>query len=231
MAKRKVAQTEEQAIEVQEVKAPATSFLEQNQNILLYVAGAVVLLVAGWWLYKTLVIAPQQKEAVAAMWQAEAQFERDSFAQALDNPGGGADGFVAIVDKYGSTPAGNTARYYAGICYLQKGDFDSAIQYLEDFKPDGELLPIMKYGILGDCYSEKKEFDKGIDYYEKAADAGEHDLLTVYYLKKLGMLNEMQGNKAAAKEAYTRIKMDFPNQNSQDWRDIDKYIQRVSEGK
>ena len=164
------------------------------------------------------------------MWQAEQQFGRDSFQLALNDPGGGFDGFLALADKFSGTPAGNMAHYYAGVCYLQSGSFDEAISQMEDFSADGELLPALKYGVMGDCYAEKEDFGKALDLYEKAADATKNDLLGMYYLKKLGMLNEKQGNKDAALEAYERIRRDYANQNSGDWRDIEKYIYRAGGG-
>lgn len=231
MAKRKVSQTSEETV-VEEVKAaPAQPFWEKYPNLLLYVVGAVALAVGGWWLYKTMIVAPKQKEAVAAMWHAQQQFERDSFRLALENPGGGFDGFVALADKFSGTPAGNSANYYAGVCYLQMGDFDNAIRYLEDFNPEGDLLPAVKYGALGDCYSEKEDYAKALDYYEKASESTKNDLLAGYYLKKLGMLNEYQGNKEAAVKAYERLRRDFPNPSSQDWREVEKYIYRAGGGK
>ncbi len=231
MAKRKVSPTAEELV-VQEVSAaPAQPIWDKYPNLIPYILGAIVLAVGGWWLYKSMIVAPKQKEAVSAMWHAQQQFDRDSFKLALENPGGGFDGFVSIADKFSGTPAGNSANYYAGICYLQMGDFDNAIQYLEDYSPEGELLPAMKYGALGDCYSEKEDYGKALDFYEKAADATKNDLLATYYLKKLGMLNEYQGNKEAAVKAYERIRRDFPNQSSQDWREIEKYIYRAGGGK
>ena len=211
--------------------APAQPIWDKYPNLIPYILGAVVLAVGGWWLYKSMIVAPKQKEAVAAMWHAQQQFDRDSFKLALENPGGGFDGFISIADKFSGTPAGNSANYYAGICYLQMGDFDNAIKYLEDYSPEGDLLPAMKYGALGDCYSEKEDYGKALDFYGKAADATKNDLLATYYLKKLGMLNEHQGNKEAAVKAYERIRRDFPNQSSQDWREIEKYIYRAGGGK
>ncbi|MBK6931114.1 MAG: tetratricopeptide repeat protein [Saprospirales bacterium] len=228
MAKRKSSPSAADAqVEVQEVKTTAAPFWEKNQNLLLYGLGALALIVLGWWGYKVLVAEPQQEEAVGAMWQAQVQFDRDSFKLALENPGGGYDGFLGIIDKYGSSKAGNIAHYYAGICYLQMGDFDNAINQLEDFDASGDLMPIMKNGVLGDCHSEKKEFDKALDYYGKAASSGKNDLLAAYYLKKLGMLYEHEGNKEAAREAFERLRRDFPNPSSPDWRDIEKYIYRA----
>lgn len=230
MAKRKSDQTE--LVEVEQVSAPQYSapIWEKYPNLLLYVVGAIALGVGGWWLYKEMIVKPKQVEAVAAMWQAEQQFARDSFQLALNDPGGGYDGFLALTDKFSGTPAGNLAHYYAGVCYMHTGDFDNAIAQMEAYSADGDLLPAMKYGVMGDCYSEKQDFAKAIDYYEKAADASENDLLGMYYLKKLGMLNESQGNTEAALKAYERIRRDYANPNAGDWRDIEKYIYRLNGG-
>jgi tetratricopeptide (TPR) repeat protein len=230
MAKRKSDQIE--VVEVEQVSASsyAVPFWEKYSNLLIYVIAAIALGVAGWWMYKEMVIKPKQVEAVAAMWQAEQQFSRDSFQLALNDPGGGFDGFLALADKFSGTPAGNMAHYYAGICYLQSGDFDNAIAQMESFDAEGNLLPAMKYGVIGDCYSEKEDFEKAVDYYEKAANATENDLLLLYYLKKLGMLNEKLGNKEAAIKAFERIRVEAANPQSGDWRDIEKYIYRLQGG-
>jgi tetratricopeptide (TPR) repeat protein len=231
MAKRKVAPAAEETVVQEVISTPAQPIWEKYPNLLVYVVIGIGVAVAGWWLYKTMIVAPKQKEAVAAMWHAQQQFERDSFKLALENPGGGFDGFLAIADKFSGTPAGNTAHYYAGICYLQMGDMDNAINHLENFDPESDLLSAMKYGVLGDCYSEKENYDKALDLYEKASDATKNDLIAGYYLKKLGMLNEYRGNKDAALKAYTRLHRDFPNPSSQDWREVEKYIYRLGGGK
>ena len=230
MAKRKVAQNTD-TIEVQEVQTVSAPFWETYQKQLLYALGAVVVLIAGWWLYKSLIVAPKQQEAVASMWQAQNMFERDSFRLALDGSGGGFDGFVALADKYSGTPAGNLANYYAGVSYLHLGEFDNAIQYLEKYDAEGELLPAMKYGALGDAYSEKKDFSKALDLYKKASDATDNELLSSVYLKRLGLLYQHEGNKEEAVKAFERLRRDYPNQQSQDWREIEKYIYRAGGAK
>lgn len=234
MAKRKVAEPTEAAAPAPAV-APASfnlqSFLDQNQTLILYVVGGIALLVLGWWGYKKMIVEPKQKEAVVAMWQAEQMFERDSFKLALENPGNEAEGFQSLADRFSGTPAGNTAAYCAGICCLQTGDFDNAIKYLDDCSPASDLMAAVRNGALGDAYSEKKDYGKALNYYEKAVNASENDVLATYYLKKLGMLNEYQGNKEAALKAYERIHRDYPNQQSQDWREIEKYIYRAGAAK
>ncbi len=231
MAKRKVADSSAESVVTQQIPTTSVPFWEQNQKMIMYGLVGLAVLLLGWWLYKSMIIAPKQKEAVSAMWQAEAQFGRDSFQLALENPGGGFDGFLAIADKFSGTDAGNTANYYAALCYLQMGDFNNATSFMENYSPEGTVLPAIKYGVLGDCYSENKDFAKALSQYEKAVDATKNEVIASFYLKKLGMLNEYQGNNDAAKKAYERLRTDFPNQNSQDWREIEKYIYRISGGK
>ncbi len=227
MAKRKADQTEAAAVNQASTTTGTAPFWVTYQKQILYGIGAIAAIAVLYLGYKSMIVEPKQKEAVAAMWKAQQMFDRDSFNQALNSPGLDADGFLAISDKYSGTAAGNTANYYAGVCYLNLGDFDNAIKYMEDYSPSGDFLPTMKYGILGDCYSEKQDLGKALDMYEKATKATDNESVVPMYLKKLGMLNEKQGNKDAAIAAYERIRSEFPNQASGDWRDIEKYIYRL----
>jgi tetratricopeptide (TPR) repeat protein len=101
---------------------------------------------------------------------------------------------------------------------------------MEDYDGKGELLSTMKYGILGDCYSEKQDFSKALSMYEKAISAGDNEILVPIYLKKLGMLSDKQGDKEGALKAFERIRRDYPNPASADWRDIEKYIYKNGGG-
>ncbi len=231
MAKRKRNQRgrrkeEETLVNVIEVRDQAQGFLEKNQTIIIGALAAVLLLIGGVFAYNNFYKAPRQQEAIEQMFQAEFQFQRDSFAQSLTNPGGGYKGFLDIIDEYGGTATGNLANYYAGICYLNLGQYDAAISYLEDYTPAGAVTPSMKYGALGDAYSEKSDFDKAMSLYKKAAKAEDNDLITPYYLKKVGMLHEHQGNSSEALKAYNEIKAKYPNTTIA--RDIEKYIAKIN---
>ena len=227
MARRKKTRRaeEETLIDIVEVSESASDFFERNQNIIFGVLGAIALFVGGFFAYKTFFKMPKEREAAEQMFQAELQFERDSFELALLNPGGGYSGFLDIIDEYSGTDVDNIASYYAGICYLHLGKFDAAVSYLEDFDPAGDITPIMKHGALGDAYSELGNFDRAISEYRKAANAEDNAFLTPYYLKKLGLLYEHQGNAKSAVSVFKEIKEDYAK--SQDGFNIDKFIERA----
>lgn len=224
--KRNQKQSEETLVDIVEVRDQAQNFFDDNQNIIFGALVVVVLLIGGYFAYRNFYQKPRQQEAVEQMYRAEQQFERDSFALALTNPGGGYSGFLDIIDNYKGTKAANLARYYTGISYLNLGKYEAAIDYLDQYKANDEVTPITKYGAMGDAYAELQDFEQAMSFYKKAANAGDNEAITPYYLKKIGMLHERNGDKAAAKEVYQEIKDEYPT--SSVGADIDKYIARVS---
>ena len=228
MARRKRNQkkTDETIVDIVEVRDQAQGFIDKNQNLIFGGLTAIVLLIGGFFAYNYLYMGPRQQAAVEQMQEAQAQFERDSFASALSGPGGGFMGFLDIIDEYSGTKAANTAKYYAGISYLNLGQYQEAVRFLDSYKPKDSITPIMKYGALGDAYGELNDFEGAMIMYNKAVNKGENEMLTPYYLKKVGLLHERNGDFAGAKEAYERIKSEYPN--APDSRDIDKFISRVA---
>lgn len=226
MARRKKKkQQDETLVDIVEVGGQAQDFVSDNQTTIFGGLTILVLLIGGIFAYNNFYKAPQMEEATNQMAEAQFQFERDSFASGLTNPGGGFSGFLDIMDSYGSTDAGNAAELYSGISYLHLGKYDAAIDFLKGFSASGQIAPILKNGTLGDAYSEKGEFDTALGYYKKAANSGEIDILNAYYLKKYGMLNEKQGNTAEALEAYKTLKQKYAE--TPDGRDIDKNIVKL----
>ena len=231
MAKRNKKKSDETLVDLAEKSEQAKDFYGKNQNMILGVLFGLVVLVGGWYAYTNLYKKPLQMEAIKEMAQAERMFERDSFALALGNPGGGALGFEQIANKYSGTAAGNLANYYAGVSWMQLGEPKAALTYLNNYSPDGTVLPITYYGVLGDVYSEiayadKTGMDDAISNYKKAIAQGTNEFLQAYYMKKLGLLYEYEGKMAEAKTMFEDLKDKYPN--TPEGRDIDKYIGRVS---
>jgi tetratricopeptide (TPR) repeat protein len=221
---KKAVAEDEVLINVADVTHEAQHWLEEYKKPLMYGGIALAVILAASLFYKNYQSGNQVK-AIQAMWKAEQMFEQDSFAVALTNPGGGYEGFLGIISKYGRTPAGNMAQYYAGVSYLQLGKFDEAIKHLDDFSPSGTVSPTMKNGALADAYSEKQDFGKALKYYKAAASEGAVEDLKALYLKRYAMLSEKQGDFSSALSAYNEIKEKYAT--TADGRDIEKYIARA----
>jgi TolA-binding protein len=217
---------EEQLVDIVEVKDKTQHFFEEKKGMILGVIGLLFFLVLAFLAYKYMFQQPKERNAKAAIYKAEQQFQRDSFALALENPGGGFEGFLDIIDNYSGTSTANAAKLYAGISYLNLGRYDDAIDYLNSHSASGTYSPIVKNGNLGDAYSEKGDMDKAISYYQKAVSAGSDGLLTPYYLYKLGMLAKRNGNKDKALKAFERIKNDYPE--SEEGRKVERLIAGLS---
>jgi tetratricopeptide (TPR) repeat protein len=217
----------EEIVNLVEVKEQAQDFFQKYQNIILGVVGGLLLLVGGYLIYKYLYIQPKEKSAVEAMYQAEMQFAKDSFAAALDNPGGGFEGFASIAENYGGTKAGNTAKFYAGVCNLNLGKYEDAIEYLEDYSPSDDITPSVKFGALGDAHAELGDLEKAASYYEKAANNNDNEFTAPFYLNKLGLLQFSQKKNAEALATFKKIFEKYPL--TQEGREAEKYIARLEE--
>lgn len=222
MAK-KADNTEEKIQVVEEALGKTELFIEKNQKLLTIIIGGIVLVVLGYFGFQRFYIAPREKEAQSQMFMAQKYFEQDSLKLAL-NGDGNYLGFLNIIDDYSMTSAANLSHYYAGIIYLKKGDFNTAITQLKKFSSDDEFIGPMATGAIGDAYMELKDTQKAIDYYLKAADQKKNDLTSPQFLLKAGWALEIAGNYTKASEAYKRIQKEFPK--SMESRDIEKYIAR-----
>ncbi|MEF9950836.1 MAG: tetratricopeptide repeat protein [Mucinivorans sp.] len=200
-------------------------FIEKHGKMLVVILVAIVVLVGGYFAYTNLYVAPRSEKASAAMFDAQAQFARDSFAVAL-NGNGVTLGFNEVIDEFSGTAQANLAQHYAGICCLHMGEFEKAIGYFEQFDPKnegvGEVLKAQNLGLIGDCYVEMEQTEKGLEYYKKAVQASNNMATAPLFLQKAAMVNLASGNAQAAVEGFQAIKSQFPT--SMIARDIDKYI-------
>jgi tetratricopeptide (TPR) repeat protein len=223
MARRKSKKEQDETlVDIVEVRDQAVGFYERNQKVVIGIATGIVILIGAFLAYQMFYKAPRQKAAQDAMYNAEYQFSRDSFALALENPGQNAEGFLDIMSNYGGTDQANTAKYYAGISYLNIGRFEDAISMLKAFKAPTDLTRATKFGALGDAYSELKDFPNAESAYQKAANASDLSSVAPYYMQKLAMLFQYQGKDDEARKLFKDITEKYP---TTDWsKEAEKFV-------
>lgn len=210
--------------QLEDALSSSEQFIEKNQKMIINVVMVLIVLIGAYFSYDRFIVEPKVKEAASQIFGAQNYFERDSFNLAL-NGDGNILGFLEIIDRYGSTPAGNLANYYAGLSYLYTGDYQHAIQYLKQFSSDDLLLANLAIANIGDAYMQLGEYQKAAEQYQKAAASKNNDFSTPIFLMKNGMALEKAANYSEALKVYERLEKEFPN--APESRDIEKYIERA----
>ena len=224
MAKKKN-KTEDQFAQIEETLSRTEQYIEKNQENLVRIVLGTVVIIALFMGYQKFYIAPMEKEAQADMFMAELYFEKDSFNLALTGEDNIFIGFIDIADEYSGTKAGELANYYAGLSYLNTGDFENAIEYLDDFSSDDIILSSLALGCIGDAYMELEDADNALSYYEDAASYTDNEFTTPRYMLKQAMIHESNGNYADALALYKGIEADY--KSSREGNGIEKYIARA----
>ncbi len=216
--------TEENIQAVEHALGKTEQFIEDNQKIILIALGAIVFVVLAYFAFQRFYIVPKEKNAAAQMFMAEKYFEMDSLNLSL-NGDGINPGFLKIISDFKLTKSANLAKYYAGVVYMEKGEFETAIDYLEDFSGDDQVLGAMALGAIGDCNVELGKTEKAVSNYLDAANANKNEFSTPLFLQKAGWAYEILKDYKNAVVVYKKIKVEFPKSNEA--REIDKYIARA----
>ena len=223
MAK-KTTRAEENIQAVEEALGKSEQFIEDNQKPILIVVGIIVLIILAYFGFQRFYLTPKEKSAQEQIFMAEYYFEIDSLDLALLGDGINP-GFLDIIDDYKFTKTANLAHYYAGIVYKEKGDFQTAIDFLEGFDGDDEIITPMAFGSIGDCYLELDNADAAVNYYLKAASASDNEFTSPIFLMKAGWTYEVLKEYSDAVIIYKQIKEYYPKSNEA--REMDKYIARA----
>jgi len=226
MAKKR-AQQDENLQELESALTKTEHFIEKNQNTITYIVGGIVLVVIASLGFNKFYLQPREKEAQSQMFMAENYFEKDSFNLAI-NGDGNYLGFLDIIDNYGMTKPANLAHYYTGISYLHMGEYEYAIEYLEDFDTDDLLLGPVAEGAIGDARLELGEKEEALKHYKEAYSMTENELTAPVYMMKAATLLESMGEPEEALEIYKELKENYPS--TPEGRDIDRYIARIENG-
>ena len=216
-----------------ETASRSEQWIEKNQKIvftgLIAIAGIILAFLA----YNKYIVEPKEKEAADELAFPKRYFEEaqnttvsvDSLYNLSLNGADGKYGLVDIVDNYGSTKAGNLAKYMSGIAFLKTGDYENAIKYLSDFSSEDDMLAALAKGNIGDAFMEIDQPEDALQYYLEAAKVKDNDFTSPLYLFRAGNVAMELENFSDAENYYTRIKDEYPK--SEEAKNINIFIQRA----
>ena len=212
----------ENAEAVVEAVSKTEQFFNENGKLISIICTAVIVLAAALFCWNKFIYIPAADEAKGQMAFAEENFRAGDYEVAL-NGDGNVLGFAQIIDEYGKK-AGASVYFYAGVCELQNGNWEQAINYLESYKGNDAILAARAKACIGDAYVGLENYSKALACFEAAA-AEVDNIYAAGYLLKAGAVAEKLGDDAKALSLYKTIKDQYPQ--SMEGYDVDKYIGRI----
>ena len=212
-------------LNVEDALTQSEAFLIKYKNAIIGGVVAVIIIVAGFIMYKNLYAEPREEKAQAALFKGQEYFEQDAFEQALNGDSIGYTGFLKVADEDSGTKAANLAKAYAGICYAQLGKYEEAVKMLDSFNGKDQMVAPAILGAAGNCYAQLGQLDKAASTLLSAADKADNNTLSPIFLIQAGEILVKQGKYDDAVNAYTKIKDKYFQ--SYQAMDIDKYIEQA----
>ncbi len=193
------------------------AWVEKNQKFILGFIIIAAVAVLGFFVYTEYVQKPKEIEAMNEMYQAQTYFEealaatsKDSLFNLALNGGEGKFGFVDIIEEYSGTDAANLANYYAGMSFLNTNKYQEAIDHLDKFNSDDEILAPLAQGAIGDAFAQLNQQDEALKYYEKAATMRTNEFTAPRFLLKAGITAMTLGQTDEALNHFAKITEDYP---------------------
>lgn len=124
--------------------------------------------------------------------------------------------------------SGNRAKAELGIRYYREGQYEKALQYLDDASLDDEIAAAGVYTLQGDCHVNLEQYDQALKCYNKAiSKADKNPEIVPFVLIKEANIYRAQGKFADEAKAYKTIIDEYPTYVATTRVDIKKYYERA----
>ncbi len=187
----------------------AVDVYQKNQMRIFIGAGLIVLAIAAIVLYynnksKNNLTASSLLSEVIPIYD-KAQYKNAIEGNKIQN----IAGLQEIVDKYGNTETGETAKIYLANSYYYTGKIDSAYDTYDDYGGGNPLLKAASLSGKAACLEDKKEFEKAAQYLIEAEKISEINPGNPEYLLRAANDLIQINQKDKAKEILNKIKEDY----------------------
>lgn len=220
MAKKTETETRTAIDDVNESLTNLEQKVQNNQKMIMWVCLAVVAVICAILIYIYAIRRPGIEAADNAIGQADTSLAMGNDSIALAQ-------YQQVADEYGYE-AGNRASLNAAILLFRKGDYESAISYLENYSPKENIIGASAKALQGDCYVNLKQYDNAIECFRKAAEISDNNprYTPLFLMKQATVQRELKNYRAEA-DLYREIIDNYPDYGGAMNIDFQKYLKRA----
>lgn len=172
--------------------------------------GAVVLIVAAVFFYLNNKKV-KNEEAELKLSAVISLYDQEKYQEAVNgDPATGVTGLRQIVDDYGSTTSGETAKLYLGNCYFNLKDYDNALKAFDGYSGDRAIIKASCISGVGAVWEAKGDMKKAAEYFEKSAKVSKDVVTNEENLFYAIRAFSTAGDKDNAKRVFDMLKEDYP---------------------
>jgi tetratricopeptide (TPR) repeat protein len=201
-------------------------FVEDNKNKLLLYAGILAVVIIAIFFYLN---NKEENNRIAGIQLSKVMslYDNGAYLEAIEGQQGtDVWGLKRIVEEYGSTENGETAKIYLANSYMMLGKVDEAYKYYSDYSGGNDVFKATAIAGEGGYFALKQDYKKAADTYLKAAKVSNENVLNPEYLLSAGINYLKAGNHDRAKELLQTVKNDYVTAPAA--REVDKYLALIN---
>ncbi|MEJ5262791.1 MAG: tetratricopeptide repeat protein [Ignavibacterium sp.] len=202
------------------------SYIEENKNkVLMYVGAFAIVVVAVIFFlnYRS----SRNEEAGKLLSRVMDLYEQGSYLEAIEGKQGtNLVGLKKIVEDFGSTENGETAKIYLANSYAFLGQYEKALEYYEDYGGSNDIYKAAALAGQAGYYASKGEYEKAADLFKKAANVSKINPSRPDYLLRAGINYMKAGQKDEAKALFQIIRDDYKTSTA--FAQVDRYFTELN---
>jgi tetratricopeptide (TPR) repeat protein len=203
----------------------AVVFFEQNKNKVLIYAGVLIAVIAIVYFYLNQKSETNEKAGLE-LSRIMTLYDQGSYLEAIEGRlGTNIIGLKNLVEEYGGTENGETAKIYLANSYAFLGNYDEAFKYYKDYSGSIDYFEAASLAGQAGYYAVKEDYARAANLYLKASKISKINSQNPDYLLNAGINFMRSGEKEEAKILFNRIKEDYAT--SLAYREVDKYLSTI----
>ena len=203
----------------------AVVFFEKYKNKIFIYAGVLVAVAAIVYFYVNQKSESNEKAGLE-LSRIMPLYDQGAYLEAIEGKQGtNIIGLKRIVEEYGGSENGETAKIYLANCYAFLGNYDEANKYYNDYSGSIDYFEAASLAGQAGYYADQEDFEKAANLFLQASKMSEINSQNPDYLLNAGIYYLKAGEKEEAKILFNRIKEDYST--SLAYREVDKYLAMI----